>query len=91
MRDREFADSLLEGDGFEPSVPLAKESVSRKGKCDKGGGLEKRCPSYGDRRFESRFLHRRVLCEPDFLDRGWHRVTPVGRLRTSDRLLYGKK
>ncbi len=34
----------------------------------KPGCLEKRCPSYGDRWFESFSLHQRVRCEPDFAD-----------------------
>ena len=28
LRDRKFADSLLEGDGFEPSVPRVMDGVS---------------------------------------------------------------
>jgi hypothetical protein len=28
-RDRKFADSPLEGDGFEPSVPIAKRDASQ--------------------------------------------------------------
>jgi hypothetical protein len=31
LRDRKFADSLLEGAGFEPPVPLAKRAERRLG------------------------------------------------------------
>jgi hypothetical protein len=40
-RDRGFADSPVEGDGFEPSVPLVET-----GKIMSNGRLENRCLSY---------------------------------------------
>jgi hypothetical protein len=63
LKVRFAPDSLLEGDGFELSVPgheTVKPSwemglLSRKRKAD----------LLGNRRFESISLHRRVMCEPD--------------------------
>jgi hypothetical protein len=62
VRDREFADSLVEGDGFEPSVPLRSTTVRD---CPvralgtsrfRGKNTEVSCER--DRRFESRPLQR---------------------------------
>jgi hypothetical protein len=50
LRDRKFADSLLEGDGFEPSVPVAKKSVFvAEGELREweGGQPTERCFFYG--------------------------------------------
>jgi hypothetical protein len=55
-------DSPVEGDGFEPSVPLRH----RKAKSN-GAGSKNVVPLTGDRGFESLFLQRGVRCEPDFL------------------------
>ena len=55
----EFApDSPLEGDGFEPSVPLRH----RKAKSNDAGSKNV-VPLTGDRGFESLFLQRGVRCE----------------------------
>jgi len=45
LRDRKFADSLLEGDGFEPSVPDTKEPgfVSEGELRDRTGAAKKGC------------------------------------------------
>jgi hypothetical protein len=68
-RDRKFADSPLEGDGFEPSVPGTKQPVF----VAEG---ELRGPNRGSQKglflmryrwFESISLQRRVHCKPDFL------------------------
>jgi hypothetical protein len=101
-RDRKFADSPLEGTGFEPSVPPDRSlvaahlrpiivpmprplfssgarlrlratrirSASIAGSGYIVGGLSlfpSRSPKW-DQEFESAFLQRRVLCEPDFVD-----------------------
>ena len=61
-------DSPLEGDGFEPSVPRAREDAFRA--C-----AVRPSPSLGrerDRGFESCSLRRRVTCEPDFLEQIIH-------------------
>jgi hypothetical protein len=59
----EFApDSPLEGGGFELSVP-GRETV-KPPRGDEPSCLEKRADLFGNRRFESTSLQRRVLCEP---------------------------
>ena len=69
-------DSLLEEDGFEPSVPGVKEPVSvAEGELR---GIERDQPKKsgflsGYRRFESISLQRRVGCELDFLNHGRRR------------------
>ena len=65
--DRGFADSAVEGDGFELSVP-GRETV--KPSWETGLLSRKReriC--WGTEGFESISLQRRVNCEPDLLDR----------------------
>ena len=65
QRDREFADSPLEGDGFEPSVPGAREPVIlRKVNCAGIDGQPKNLAGY--RWFESISLQRGVHCETGF-------------------------
>ena len=70
-RDQEFADSSLEGDGFEPSVPGTKEPVFvAEGELrGPNGGSQKRLFLIRYRWFESISLQQRVRCEPDFLGR----------------------
>jgi hypothetical protein len=60
------ADSLVEGDGFERSVPGRGERQTVMGD---GAAVSKTGTDLlGNRRFESTSLQRRVSCEPDFLD-----------------------
>jgi hypothetical protein len=59
---RFVADSPVEGDGFEPSVPLGREVPEKSDKTVSTNGLF----FTGDQGFESVFLQRRVRCEPDF-------------------------
>src|ERR1700692_17628 len=62
-------DSLLEGDGFEPSVPGTKEPffVAEGELRRPNGGSQKGLFLMRYRWFESISLQRRVHCEPDFL------------------------
>src|SRR6202035_1937181 len=70
IQEIEFApDSPLEGDGFEPSVPVAKKSVFvAEGELRgwKGGRPQRGVSFTGYRWFESISLQQRVTCEPDF-------------------------
>jgi hypothetical protein len=53
LRNRWFADSLLEGDGFEPSVPRRKGKVFPRCKCDRDGlnpGVKRRVRALQRRR-----------------------------------------
>ena len=61
-------DSALEGDGFELPVPhevVATLSLTALSFGTRAHFVQGNDPK--DRRFESRFLQRRVYCEPDFL------------------------
>src|SRR5882724_4939731 len=72
------ADSLVEGDGFEPSVPLERNHASRDCQLTFGISFRPRGPTlFGerDRGFESVFLQRGVSNEP------------CGSRRSSARLL----
>jgi hypothetical protein len=61
-RDRFVTDSPLEGDGFEPSVPVAREPVYiAEGELGDRRGSQKNSAGY--RWFESISLQRRVSCE----------------------------
>jgi hypothetical protein len=64
-RNRKFADSPLEGDGFEPSVPrqvfLAAPSIPAQFTFRNINRLARD----RDRWFESISLHRRISCEPE--------------------------
>ena len=61
-------DSPLEGDGFEPSVPRQIRSRFRDSQPRIHHGFDGLANR--NRKFESISLQRRVLCEPDFLNRG---------------------
>jgi hypothetical protein len=71
-------DSALEGDGFEPSVPLAKEPASpAEGKCRRGQTGKSQKASFvspGDQQFASLFL-RRIL---DYVRRNAMPPTEIG-------------
>jgi len=72
-------DSLLEGDGFEPSVPDRQSVIAWLFRNSGADLLE-------SRRFESISLQRGVSCEPDFLEqRAWRAefVMPTVRHRSS--------
>jgi hypothetical protein len=68
-------DSLLEGDGFERSVPGRgeRQTVMGDGTAVSKTGTD----LLGNRRFESTSLHQRVMCEPDFFDQGAARGSPL--------------
>ena len=78
------ADSALEGDGFEPSVPRSRKGDSvGEGEAGKGHGDDKRRFRDGedlkrDRGFESISLQGRVVCEPAC----WRSWTRRGRVRS---------
>src|ERR1700732_797215 len=63
QRDREFADSPLEGAGFEPSVPPAPLQPKYGANESRHRGDAGRFPR--DRWFESGFLQQRVACKPE--------------------------
>ena len=70
-RDWKFADSLLEGDGFELLVPPRRNSVRARHVVSAHGPPARRgIDPETDEKFESGFLQRGVCCEPDPLDQG---------------------
>jgi hypothetical protein len=64
-----FSDFMAKEEGCEPAAPLAKEAApAPEAKCRSGQTRQSREAwflSAGDRGFESLFLHRRVIYEPD--------------------------